>query len=440
MDQVQQHSEIKSRFSFGTRLLIWVNFICFVMLMGLAGQIIYQKRTDAINGLDEKVKTVGSYLSKVAGFYIWNLDNAALKSISDDLSKEDYVEFVNFYDKDGKPINEEKTSANKEHLEFDSDVTYTTNGVIGKMKVGYNRNSIEAAFKRGILTTMSAVLIAQFLLSFILYFVIRSNVRKLIASLEQIAHTSETTWQTSAELKEVFENISQAATRQAAAIEETVASLEELSSTVKSSSENAHEASEGSRESAKFAKEGRDGVQALISAMREISESSKKIQEITTVIDDIAFQTNLLALNASVEAARAGEHGKGFAVVAEAVRNLSQRSASAAKDIGQMINDSVSKIEYGRKAVERNGEVFARIADGVDKISSLNEVISGATSEQTRGLNLISQAMNQIDSSTQETANNSVKVSESSKELSEQAERLQYLVKELNQVVTGKAS
>jgi methyl-accepting chemotaxis protein len=139
--------------------------------------------------------------------------------------------------------------------------------------------------------------------------------------------------------------------------------------------------------------------------MREISESSKKVQEITYLIDDISFQTNLLALNAAVEAARAGEQGRGFAVVADAVRTLAQKSAVAAKDIAHLINETSNKVEKGFSQANNSGEVLKKILTSVKMVSDLNNEISLASQEQTVGLNQISQALNVIDHSLQDNNN-----------------------------------
>lgn len=426
--------------SLSTRLLIAINSICFILLIGLGSFVIVSKRTEAMASLDNRISSIGTYIAKVAGFYMWNLDTTSLQTMKDDLEKDDAVEFVNFYDKDGKPAIEEKTAESKSLLMHETPIEYTGQGTIGKLTISYNRNSIDSAFKAALWQTLLAVILCQLTISLIVGYIIKKNLKAVLSALTEIEKTSETTSETSQSLKQVFQVISDETTKQASAIEETVASLEEITAVVKQSSDSAQIASKGSGESAMHARSGREVIQDLNSAMKDISDSSKRIQEITGVIDDIAFQTNLLALNAAVEAARAGEQGRGFAVVADAVRNLSQRSAAAAKDIDQMIKESVSKIQHGLKALQTNEQVFDKIADGVEKISTLNEAIYNSVEEQNRGLVLISQAMNQIDNSTQETASNSAKVSESSEELAEQANRLKSLVKELNQTVTGKSA
>ncbi|UYL08016.1 methyl-accepting chemotaxis protein [Bdellovibrio sp. SKB1291214] len=233
------------------------------------------------------------------------------------------------------------------------------------------------------------------------------------------------------------QTLSTASTESAASLEETVASLEEMSSMVKMNSDNAKQAATLSQSSKDSAEEGQREMAALIQSMQGISQSSKKIEEIINVIDDIAFQTNLLALNAAVEAARAGEQGKGFAVVAEAVRSLAQRSAVAAKDISSLIKDSVQQVENGAKVADRSAEVLNTIVTSVKKVSDLNNEISAASSEQTTGISQISQAMNQLDAGVQGNAASSEEIAASSEEISAQAELMRQLVADLNMVVTG---
>lgn len=239
------------------------------------------------------------------------------------------------------------------------------------------------------------------------------------------------------QLSSASQQVSSGATEAASALEETVSSIEELTSMVKLNAENAKQAASLSQASSKNAEEGDVEIKHLIESMGQISQSSKKIEEIINVIDDIAFQTNLLALNAAVEAARAGEQGKGFAVVAEAVRNLAQRSASAAKDINSLIKDSVEKIEKGTRVADSSASVLKNIVTSVKKVSDLNNEIASASNEQATGISQISKAMNELDSSTQQNASASEEVAASSEEMASQATVLQRLVVDLERIIDG---
>lgn len=206
---------------------------------------------------------------------------------------------------------------------------------------------------------------------------------------------------------------------------------------VKLNAENAQQAADLSQDGKQSAERGETEIRQLIEAMAAISSSSKKIEEIINVIDDIAFQTNILALNAAVEAARAGEQGKGFAVVAEAVRTLAQRSGGAAKEITTLIKDSVDKVENGSKIASQSAVVLNAIVTSIKKIADLNKEIASASQEQSTGIGQINTAMNQLDQVTQSNASSAEESAAASEELSAQSKMLQEMVNNLARVVYG---
>ncbi|MDH5766116.1 MAG: methyl-accepting chemotaxis protein, partial [Gammaproteobacteria bacterium] len=181
-------------------------------------------------------------------------------------------------------------------------------------------------------------------------------------------------------------------------------SMEELTSTVKNNADNAQQANQLAAGARDLAQKGGNVVKEAVEAMNEITASSNKIAEIIGVIDEIAFQTNLLALNASVEAARAGEQGRGFAVVATEVRNLAQRSATAAKEIKDLISDSGDKVEAGGKLVNESGETLTEIVDSVKKVGDIISEIAAASQEQSAGIEQVNKAVAQMDEITQQNA------------------------------------
>ncbi|ARP81767.1 methyl-accepting chemotaxis protein [Bordetella genomosp. 8] len=191
---------------------------------------------------------------------------------------------------------------------------------------------------------------------------------------------------------------------QAASLEQTASSMEELASTVKQNADNAKQANQLSTSSMDVARRGGVAVDEVVGTMREISVRSAKIADIVSVIDGIAFQTNILALNAAVEAARAGEQGKGFAVVASEVRALAQRSAQAAKEIKQLIEDSVNKVGIGSEQVERAGATMQEIVAAVGRVTDIMGEIAAASSEQADGIEQVNRAVNQMDEVTQQNA------------------------------------
>lgn len=238
-------------------------------------------------------------------------------------------------------------------------------------------------------------------------------------------------------LSQSGQTLAQSSSASAGSLQQTVASLEELTSMVRLNSDHAKQAASLSQASRDAAEQGEREIQSLIESMRGISESSKQIEEIIGVIDDIAFQTNLLALNAAVEAARAGEQGKGFAVVAEAVRSLAQRSASAAHDIADLIKDSVGKIDNGTKIADKSGAVLGNIVTSVKKVADLNNEIATASTEQSDGIGLISKAMNQLDQTVQSNAATTQDIAQTTQQLSEQSEKAQGYMRELHVFIMG---
>jgi methyl-accepting chemotaxis protein len=224
------------------------------------------------------------------------------------------------------------------------------------------------------------------------------------------------------------QNLSQRTEMQASNLEETAASMEQLSSTVKTNAENAGLANKMAAETSSIASMGGDKMQAVVTTMEDIAESSRKISDIIGVIDGIAFQTNILALNAAVEAARAGEQGRGFAVVASEVRSLASRSAEAAKEIKVLINASVEKVDVGTKQVYDAGVSMQEIVTQVKKVSQLIHDISTATAEQSSGIGQIGIAVNQLDEMTQQNAGLVEKSAASVQSLKEQVAILTEIV------------
>jgi methyl-accepting chemotaxis protein len=232
----------------------------------------------------------------------------------------------------------------------------------------------------------------------------------------------------SQQLSSAADEISSGAEQQAASLEETAASLEEITSTVKQNGDNAQQASRLAAGSREVAEKGGRIVRSAVDAMGEITSSSKKIADIITTIDEIAFQTNLLALNAAVEAARAGEQGRGFAVVATEVRNLAQRSAAASKEIKGLIGDSVRKVEVGSEHVNQSGATLSEIMGSVKRVTDIISEIAAASREQNTGLDQVNKAVSQLDQVTQTNAAQTEELSATAEALSEQASELQALV------------
>lgn len=223
-------------------------------------------------------------------------------------------------------------------------------------------------------------------------------------------------------------NLSQRTQEQASSLEEVASTMEQMTETVNHNAENAAQAKNLASETNEIAKKSLVVVSSTIGAMATIEKSNKKIAEIITVIQNIAFQTNLLALNAAVEAARAGEQGRGFAVVASEVRDLAGRSANAAKEIKELIEDSVSNVADGSDLIDETGEALSEIATAVENVSSMISEIAAASKEQSLGISQVNKAILQMDEMTQSNASLVEEAAAASEALGAQSEELASLV------------
>ncbi|MCH9269414.1 methyl-accepting chemotaxis protein [Pantoea ananatis] len=255
---------------------------------------------------------------------------------------------------------------------------------------------------------------------------------RLRTMIQEVRDSVFTVSQAASSINSDNHNLSSRTEQQAAAVVQTAASMEQLTVTVKHNADNARHASQIAAEASLQAEQGGAAVSEVVQTMGDISASSKKIAEITAVINSIAFQTNILALNAAVEAARAGEQGRGFAVVASEVRNLSQRSAQAAKDIEQLISASVGQIAEGNNRVARAGERMGQVVNAISRVNHIVGEISSASDEQSRGIEQIARAVSELDSTTQQNASLVSASALSANALEDQALRLETLLKQFN--------
>ena len=261
-----------------------------------------------------------------------------------------------------------------------------------------------------------------------LLFAMKSMRDRLARIVSEVRHGTDAIAAASAEIASGNLDLSSRTEEQASSLEETASSMEELTSTVKQNADNARQANVLAQTASTVAGQGGDVVAQVVQTMGSINDSSKKIVDIITVIDGIAFQTNILALNAAVEAARAGEQGRGFAVVAGEVRTLAQRSAAAAREIKALIGDSVDKVEAGTRLVGQAGSTMHEVVSSIQRVTDIMAEISAASQEQTSGIEQINQAISQMDNVTQQNAGLVEEAAAASEALQNQATKLAELV------------
>ncbi|MGK5029992.1 methyl-accepting chemotaxis protein [Janthinobacterium sp. MDT1-19] len=247
---------------------------------------------------------------------------------------------------------------------------------------------------------------------------------KLVSIVGQVRAGTESISTASSEIAAGNLDLSSRTEEQASSLEETASSMEELTSTVKLNAENARSANQLAIDASQIASKGGVVVSEVVSTMGSINDSSRKIVDIISVIDAIAFQTNILALNAAVEAARAGEQGRGFAVVASEVRNLAQRSSAAAKEIKGLIDDSVQKVEAGSQLVDKAGRTMDEIVQSISHVTQIMNQITDASDEQRAGIEQVNQAIGQMDQVTQQNAALVEEAAAAAESMQEQAAKL----------------
>jgi methyl-accepting chemotaxis protein len=253
----------------------------------------------------------------------------------------------------------------------------------------------------------------------------RDSLAAIVANVRQ---SSEGVATASAEIAQGNHDLSARTEQQAGSIEKTTASMHELDATVKQNADSARQANQLASHASTVATSGGQVVSQVVETMRGINESSRRISDIISVIDGIAFQTNILALNAAVEAARAGEQGRGFAVVASEVRSLAGRSAEAAKEIKSLINASVERVEQGTNLVDRAGVTMTEVVDAIRRVTDIMGEISSASNEQALGVSEVGEAITQMDQSTQQNAALVEEMAAAASSLTNQAQELVQVV------------
>lgn len=427
-----------SSWSLLKKSLVALNLICFLLLSGAGVLAVLFFETQGNISLDKKIVSLVEYVKHANASAVKSGDTTILKFFSEQLIIDNDIQGVEFSDKNKKLIaaSEKQALANFPFVERAMVSSENKDEVIGHAKLYYSYESVQTHIKTIAFGVLGIAIIFQVLISFSMFFFLGSSSRRLELSVEMLKETADQARSSGSTLKDLSADLSKKGSTQAAAVELTSATLHELNAILVKSVESSEQAFKVASNSFDFATKGQAENLSLQTAMSEISDDAIKIQEITSVVEDIAFQTNILALNAAVEAARAGEQGKGFAVVADAVRTLAQKSTAAAKDINSLIVESTARVAKGQLLVKSNLKIFEGILKSAQDVKSINEQLLESAQEQSDGINQITKTMLEIDQivsassqSTMETANHAETMVQQSEFLNEVVQNFEKEIK-----------
>lgn len=373
----------------------------------IGSQTLLLKFTPIVDNENEHVGTVIEWYNRTQEVAIENeIQNIVNASLNGDLSQRiDITDKSGFFERLSKGVNEMVNVS--EHIIKD------TAEVLSHMSHGDLTQSIKGDYKGSFSQLKDDV---------------NGTINKLTIVMSEINTSANSVLNGAHEIFQGNTNLLQRTESQASSLEETASSMEQMTSTVQQNASNAQQANTLALGASDIASKGGEVVNKAVDAMAEITSSSKKIADIISVIDEIAFQTNLLALNAAVEAARAGEQGRGFAVVASEVRNLAGRSATAAKEIKGLIGESVTKVNEGSILVDKSGQTLKEIMQAFKKVTDIISEIATAGKEQAAGIEQVNNAINQMDQITQQNAGLVEEAAVASEAMGEQARNLNQLV------------
>ncbi len=473
--------QLLKNWSLRSRLILATNVMGALMMCLVAAWLLWQKQSEGRQTLKLKMEGLVAVLKPASYPHIWNLDKNALQDLVVEIKKDSDIDWIEFKDKDNQLMSaEEKNKSTDSYEVIHADVTDKKNQVVGKFSLAYNDKAVTANVKKALGGIFGTIVFSLTFFSFAMYFILFNLTHHFVSLVTRLKNSVEGASKTSVDVRGASQRVSSATTQQGSAIQETVATLNEISAMVSRSVENTQNSTAKAERSHEIAGEGLQAIRGMIEAMDDIDKSNEDIMKTlndsnekiagivqmiteisskTNVINDIVFQTKLLSFNASVEAARAGEHGKGFAVVAEEVGSLAQMSGNAAREIDNLLKDSIQKVqviveesrrsvthqmESGKSKVEKGMQIAQRCSQALDEVTtnvgevkSLMTDIAAASKEQADGVNNITVAMTQLDKTTQANANTAFETLGFSGTLEKQALTMSHVVQELEYRVFG---
>jgi hypothetical protein len=423
------------------KLLVPILLLTVLLMGGLGAVLMIKSQQTAADLLVSKGEGLANLLEKISITYIVNYDYPALDAIIKETCRDPAVVFVVFTDTKGKQLT--KGSKKPQSLTglylIEREVKDPeTKVALGRMKMGYSLEKLQALTRQNLLTIGGSLLLGVALMICGLLLIIRSVTGPLYRVITGLDDASQRVKASSAETAQASHSLAEGSTQQAASLQETSSSLEEMTAMTRQNADHATSAQGLMTDMARLMEEAQNSMGKLNGSMDEISLARSDTAKIIKTIDEIAFQTNLLALNAAVEAARAGEAGAGFAVVADEVRALALRAATAAQNTADLIQTTVKKVKDGTDVVEATSSSFLQVADRATKVKDLVAEIAAASLEQAQGVEQINKAVSGMSTVTQQVAAHAQQCAGASMELDAQSEQMKVLVVDLGSLVGGR--